>query len=283
MAISKRNRRGIWVLILSCVVLAYVPRVIANWTDQEIKVSHKALEVAETEVRIKQKKREAKRTKYTKKKKSFSAPEAKFDPNSYLKEDWIQLGLSEKQADVVLKFTSRGVYSNDELKKIFVIPDEVFDLIKDSTFYPEQRTDFDSSKKSPEPNWEIVDLNVASFEELKTLPGIGDFYAEKIIEQRENLGGFIGTYQLLELWKFGSERYDRIKDRIVVVGEPVKMNINEADVDDLKKHPYISYKVANSIVKMRNVHGPYAMLEDLLKSVLIDRELFAKIQPYLTL
>ena len=61
------------------------------------------------------------------------------------------------------------------------------------------------------------------------------------------------------------------------------MNINEAEIDALKKHPYISYKVANSIVKMRNVHGPYKELEDLLKSVLIDQELFAKIQPYLTL
>ena len=149
-------------LILSCIVLAYVPRVIANWTDQELKVSHRALEVAETEVRAKQKKREVKRKRYTKKQKSFSAPKSKFDPNNYLKEDWMRLGLSEKQAEVVLKFTSRGVYSNDELKKIFVIPDEVFALIEDSTFYPEKSKKFDYKAKSFEPNWEVVDLNKAS-------------------------------------------------------------------------------------------------------------------------
>jgi hypothetical protein len=48
----------------------------------------------------------------------------------------MQLGLSEKQAAVVLKFTSRGLKSNEDLQRVFVISDELFELIKDSTFYP---------------------------------------------------------------------------------------------------------------------------------------------------
>ncbi len=282
MGISKRNRRGIWVLILLCVSLAYVPRVLAEWNESSIEVSHES--VAEAEVKVEEQQRVAKsqkKQKYSKRKKSYKTPPSQFNPNDYSREDWMRLGLSQKQADVVLKFTSRGIRSNEELKIIFVIPEEVFELLKDSTFYPSQESKYEKQDYTKEIL--IVNINTASLEELKTLPGIGDFYAKKIIEQRKELGGFIGKYQLLELWKFGTERYDKIEDRIIVSGNIQKLNINTADIETLKNHPYISYKVANSIVKMRNAHGSYQKLEDVLESVLIDQELFSKIQPYLSL
>ncbi len=281
MAISKRNRRGIWVLILVCVALAYIPRVLAEWNHETIEVSHEELALAEEKVEEQQQfAKSRKKRKYQKRRKSYKTPPSKFDPNDYQKKDWMHLGLSEKQADVVLKFTSRGVRSNEELKKIYVIPEEVFELIKDSTVY---NSTFEKKEHKFTKTFTIVDLNTASIEELKSLPGIGDFYAKKIVEQRENLGGYIGKHQLLELWKFGSERYDKIEEHIIVSGGIKKLNINTADIETLKQHPYISYKVANSIVKMRNVHGSYQKIEDILKSVLIDQELFSKIEPYLTL
>jgi competence ComEA-like helix-hairpin-helix protein len=284
MAISKRNKRGVWALILLCVALAYVPRVIAGWSHQPIEVSHEVLNAAEAQVEVQQEQAsKKKKAKYKKKKKQYNGPAQKFDPNEYSKENWMQLGLSEKQADVVLKFTQRGIRSNEELKKIFVIPDEVFDLIEDSTFYPKKTNTFEGSESREAKTVTIVNLNIASLEELKSLPGIGDFYAEKIIEHRDKLGGFVEKYQLLELWKFGNERYDKIKERISVLGTVDKININEADFEALNKHPYISYKVANSIVKMRNVHGAYTQVDQILRSVLIDEELFAKIQPYLSI
>lgn len=282
MGISKRNRHGVWVLILLCVALAYIPRVLAGLNQNTIEVSHETLTEAEEKVEEQQKVAHSKKKrKYSKRKKAYKTPPSKFNPNEYSRDDWMHLGLSQKQADVVLKFTSRGVRSNEELKKIFVIPDEVFELIQDSTVYPVPESKYAKQDLTKEVS--IIDLNTASLEELKSLPGIGDFYAKKIIEQRDNLGGFIGKHQLLELWKFGTERYDKIEDRIKVSGHIQKININTADIDALKKHPYISYKVANSIVKMRNAHGSYQKLEDVLESVLIDQELFSKIRPYLTL
>lgn len=284
MALSRRNRRGLWILMAVLVLLAYVPRVLANLSGTSVQVSQQTIDRAEHKVVLKQKKspKRKQRSKSAYQKKSYQAPASKFDPNAYTQADWMRLGLSEKQADVVLKFTSRGVYSNDELQKIVVIPDEVFELLKDSTYYPEKSFDKEAKKKKEVRKPVIVDLNTASYDELLELPGIGDFYAKKIVEHRESLGGYLGTYQLLEIWKFGSERYDGLKEQVVVSKGVQKININTATIDELKAHPYISYKVANSIVKMRAAHGNYSAVDEILRSELIDQELFSKIQPYLT-
>lgn len=286
MSLSKRNRRGIWVLIVMCITLSYIPRVVANWNGSSISVSSESLKQAENKVEALQKQKQFKK-KWKKGEKSrnkrYKKPHQKFDPNTYGKEDWMALGLTPKQADVVLKFTERGVYSNDELRKIFVIPEEVLGLIEDSTVYPE-RPEFASNKEVSSLKREmVIDLNSATREELKQLTGIGDFYAEKIVERREELGGYISHDQLLEIWKFGTERLDKIKGNISVDGNVRKLNVNTASFEMLYEHPYISYKVANSIVKMRAAHGNFKSLEEIMKSVLIDRELFLKVKPYLTI
>lgn len=285
MSISKRNRRGILGVIVVLVLLAYVPRVIASLNSSEVQISQKSIDLAEEKVAKKiQAKEKENKHKYSKsnKKSKYQAPTAKFDPNNYSKSDWMNLGLSEKQADVVLRFTERGIYSNVELEKIVVIPEQVFDLLKDSTYYPEKPTNkFQSKPVSKKPT--VVDLNTANYDQLIDLYGIGDYYANKIIDYRNKLGGYVGAYQLLEIWKFDNDKYDAIKEQLKVSDQVKKININAASIDELKTHPYISYKVANSIVKMRDAHGDYNQVSDILESVLIDRILFVKIEPYLTI
>jgi DNA uptake protein ComE-like DNA-binding protein len=61
-----------------------------------------------------------------------------------------------------------------------------------------------------------------------------------------------------------------------------RININTASVDDLKAHPYISWNLANSIVKLRSQIGQYNRIEDVKKSVLMTDELYEKLKRYLT-
>lgn len=219
-----------------------------------------------------------------KKKSKYSKPKCLFDPNQYSENDWLKLGLSEKQVKVILKFSERGLYSNSDLKKIFVIPDELFVLMKDSTFYPKRTNqNVETIQESTSNYSQTYDLNLIDEHELESLPGIGPFYARKIVEYRDELGGYCNVSQLREIWKFDSLKLDRVAPFVFIESDDLhfeKMDINVVSFDVLRKHPYISYQVANSIVKMR-AQKRFEALKDLKRSVLIDEQLYRKIKPYL--
>ena len=283
MPISKRNRRGVLLLSAILLVIIYSPRILAGLTkNKHLKYSIEELDLVEKEVL--ESRTTKKNSTINSKRSRFVRPKKKFDPNCYTKSEWISLGLSEKQADVVLRFTEHGVDSNDDLQKIFVISDELFELIKDSTYYPskiDRQGELNSKEQLVSIDKFIVDLNTATNEELIKLVGIGDYYAEKIIEYRNRLGGYNRPEQLLDLWKFTPEKLEKIREQIVISGNVRKLNINLINYDDLVKHPYITVKIANSIVKMREQRKGYKKMEELLDSKLIDRELFDKLKPYL--
>jgi competence ComEA-like helix-hairpin-helix protein len=61
-----------------------------------------------------------------------------------------------------------------------------------------------------------------------------------------------------------------------------KININTADINRLKQHPYIRWNVANAIVQYRQQHGAFHSPEDLQQIVLITPELYQKMAAYVT-
>lgn len=283
MPLSKRSRRGTFWLLIICGITALLPRMITAWHAEKYSepvISHEAFAAISEEILADEERRENDRQ-YSNQKR-FRVPAQRFDPNQYTKEDWMKLGLSVKQADVVLRFSKRGLYSNEDLKRIFVIPEELFLLIQDSTFYPERKVNtYVTQTYNREKVW--VDINSANKEELMEIPGIGAYFADKIVYYREKLGGYVTTEQLLEIKKFDNEKLQTIASYIHIgADEPRKLNIRTADFETLSAHPYISYDVANSIVKMRDQKA-YQQVSDIQRSKLIDAELFEKLRPYLTI
>ena len=61
-----------------------------------------------------------------------------------------------------------------------------------------------------------VNINTASLEELTTLKGIGEKYAQKIIEYRENNEPFSKPEDILNVKGIGLKTYETNKERITV-------------------------------------------------------------------
>ena len=82
---------------------------------------------------------------------------------------------------------------------------------------------------------------------------------------------FIKTYFL---------KKDEIKKKISKIE---KININTCTIDVLKKHPYLDYYQANSLIKMRMQREKFSEIIEILDSKLINEEEFERISPYLSL
>jgi len=63
---------------------------------------------------------------------------------------------------------------------------------------------------------DAVNINTASLEELKTLTGVGEAYAQRIIDYRTNTGNFTQPEDIMKVQGIGQKTYDDNKDRIVV-------------------------------------------------------------------
>ena len=66
--------------------------------------------------------------------------------------------------------------------------------------------------------------------------------------------------------------------------EIIKINLNSTNIEELRKHPYLNWNEANSILKRREQKGgKFEKLEEILSSDLIDEEIYNKLRPYLSL
>ncbi len=61
-----------------------------------------------------------------------------------------------------------------------------------------------------------IDINSATVTDLKTLPGVGDVLAQRIIDKREELGKFSAIEQLMDVSGIGEKKYNDIKDKIIL-------------------------------------------------------------------
>lgn len=63
---------------------------------------------------------------------------------------------------------------------------------------------------------ELININSASLEELDSLPGIGPTIAQRIIDYREENGGFGVIEDIMNVSGVGPSTYEQIKDLITV-------------------------------------------------------------------
>ena len=118
---------------------------------------------------------------------------------------------------------------------------------------------------------------MADTTQLKMVPGIGPYFARKIMEYGERLGGYVSVDQLDEIENFPLESKQYLT---IEAPSPVKLDINHLSLNELKRHPYINFFQARAITDYRRLHGPLRSLDDLRLSKDFPQEAIARLVPY---
>ena len=161
-----------------------------------------------------------------------------FNPNTVSLSDLQRLGFSERQAQSIINYREKGgrFHRPSDFAKSFVVSDSVYRRLKPYIRIPK------------------VDLNSADSTALDALPGIGPYYAAKILEYRSSLCGFSYPEQLMDIYRFDKDKFDALKD-LVTVGPSEPYPLWTLPEDELRRHPYIDSGAAHGIVLYRE-HNP---------------------------
>lgn len=221
-----------------------------------------------------------------------------FDPNTADSTTLLRLGLRPWQVRNIYKYRAAGgIYRRPsdfarlygltqkeyrELEPYIRISDDyrpAAELVaKEKTTEPEHHRDTTQRYPRKLQAGETIELNTADTTLLRRVPGIGPYFASRIINYRQRLGGFYDVSQLLEIEDFPEEALPYF----AIHTATQKLNVNHLTLNQLRRHPYINYYQAKAITDYRRLHGPLKSLNELrlLKDFTIDD--IKRLNPYVT-
>ena len=229
-----------------------------------------------------------------------------FDPNTADSTQLLRLGLQPWQVRNIYKYRAAGgVYREKtdfarlygltvkqyrELEPYIRISD---DYLPASTLLKHEKRGYqegtrDSARQNhgpvPLPHYspklrpgETLELTTADTTTLKTIPGIGPYFARKIVQYGQRLGGYVSIDQLDEIEDFPQDAKQYL---VINEAHPQKLNLNKLSLNELKRHPYINFYQARAITDYRRLHGPIHSLQDLRLSKDFTPEAITRLEPY---
>ncbi|MCR5270424.1 MAG: helix-hairpin-helix domain-containing protein [Prevotella sp.] len=218
-----------------------------------------------------------------------------FDPNTADSTQLLRLGLYPWQVRNIYHYrASGGVYrskadfgrlygltvkqyrelepfiriSSDYLPAATAVPDEVATR-RDTTRYTAKLRE-----------GETISLNLLDTAALQRVPGIGSYYARRIVAYGQRLGGYASVEQLNEIDDLpaGVSKYLRITGQDHIR----QLAVNRLSLNELRRHPYINYYQARAIIDYRRQHGTITDLQQLSLLPDFPPEAIARLRPYIS-
>lgn len=229
-----------------------------------------------------------------------------FDPNTADSASFVALGLRPGTARAIIHYRRAGgrFREPDDFSRIYTLSRQDFarlrPYIRISPRYsiqdsgrpplahyqtpPSPRPKADSQYPHSETRYirklkpgERVCLSTADTTDLERIPGIGPYYAAKIIRYRERMGGFVSADQLKEIYGLPDDIC-----RWVSVGNPEinKLRINSMTFGQLLRHPYLNFEQVRAILNHRQLYGPLRSLQDLHTYQAFSEADLQRLSPY---
>jgi|SRR6476620_3769860 len=214
-----------------------------------------------------------------------------FNPNFITDFKGYKLGMSVEEIDRLFAFrkTNKYVNSAEEFQAVTKVSDSLLRVLSPLFKFPDwvknprkqlyyHKKSFAEHKPTP-----VIDINHASADDLIKVYGIGPALSERILKQKELLGGFVAMDQMADVWGLSPEVVVNIKKSFGVLSIPEirKINVNTASMKELSKFPYFRYPLSKAIVTYRSMNGNLRNADDLSKIPEFPIEKIAVIALYL--
>lgn len=203
-----------------------------------------------------------------------------FNPNELTYNQCISLGLSSKQANIIVNYLEKGgqFRKKEDFKKIYSITESIYNTLEP---YIKIETKPNPSFKKEISNV-LIEINSADSLTLINISGIGPSYAKRILKYRAMLGGYNKIEQLKEVYGMTDEVYNKISPKFTIdISKILKININKATYKEMISHPYFGKDLTKAIDDVRKFNGNFNTIEELIKFKLITQEKFDKIKDYI--
>ncbi|MEO1411975.1 MAG: helix-hairpin-helix domain-containing protein [Bacteroidota bacterium] len=204
-----------------------------------------------------------------------------FDPNQATKSELRALGLPPRTAQTILNFREKGgtFRRKSDLQKIYGMTEALYDQLE-----PYLQIAKDSSRRTtpqPPPPPVRVDVNQASAADWQRLRGVGPYFAGKIVSWRDKLGGFYDIEQVATTAGLPDSTFQRIRPQLDLSPILRPIPVNKSSVEDLRRHPYLSYKQAQILFRYRQNHGKIENWAAFDKIRGFDAQQRERLRPYL--
>ncbi len=199
-----------------------------------------------------------------------------FNPNFITDFKGYKLGMSTAEIDRLLAFRKLNKFANSpkEFQAVTHISDSLLDAISPYFKFPDwvnnknqnypsyENNKFDKKEKLP-----IIDINLATKEDLMKINGIGDGISDRILKQKALFGSFVSMEQMNDVWGLSPEVIVKLNESFRILAKPniKKIDINNASIKELGQFSYFRYPISKEIVTYRSMNGDIKNLEDLSK------------------
>ena len=200
-----------------------------------------------------------------------------FNPNYITDYKGYKLGMTIQEIDRLHAFRKQGKFVNsvEEFQQVTKVSNAFLSKISPYFKFPDwvknkgTATSEKFHKFLPKEKEKIIqkDINVATREDLIAVYGIGEKLADKILQEKEKLGGFVSMEQFQFMWGISPEAISDLEKRFTIKSQIgiKKIAINDLSQKELAKFPYFNYALAKEIVIYRTMNSGIKNIDDLTK------------------
>jgi len=212
-----------------------------------------------------------------------------FNPNYISDFKGYELGMSVAEIDLLHQYRDQNKWINSvaDFQQVTRVSDSLLAAISPYFKFPDWVVEAQKEKAAVKASipLKVLDLNIATVEQLQEVSGVGEVLANRIVNYRTKIGKFRSELQLKDIYGLNYETREKLQAsfRVSKNEKLPLLNINRAKVLELVEVPYINYELAREIIDYRKLHEEISTFEELSKIEDFPSDKIDRIQLYLSL